>query len=203
MIEERPYRKNLAMQAFIFMGGKELEVTIKNLSITGMLAELSESSLFQDAREIFEAIKVSPVIDIYLPKLRLAGEAEVVRTENADGCIKLALEFRNISYEVDNLLYSRRAYRKNMTSPGNIVFNGEKHFFNTENVSVDGLMIRLAGKVEAEPGQVTSYDFKRFELSGKIKVIWVQYETYTTIMGLEYLYLEKDIIAKLLPRFNQ
>ncbi len=202
MTEKRPYRKNLGIQGLIYLGGQELEIAVKNISITGLLAELKESDFIHDTEDIFQSIKISPVIDLYLPELRVAGEAEVVRSDDADSHINLALEFRNISYDIDNVLYSRRAYRKNMTSPGQIVFNNEKHFFTTENVSVDGLMIRLAGKVEVEPGTVATYDFKRFELSGQIKVIWVQHDTYSTLMGLEYLYLEKDAV-KGIPRFSR
>ncbi len=201
MIEKRPYRKNLAIKGLIYLGGQEIEIRVKNVSITGFLAELQENDLIHDIEDIFQSIKISPVVDLYLPELRIVGEAEVVRSNNVEGRINLALEFRNISYDVDNVLYSRRAYRKNMTSPGEIIFNNEKHFFTTENVSVDGLMIRLAGKVEVESGTVTAYYFKHFELSGQIKVIWIQYDTYTTIMGLEYLYLEKDAV-KGIPRFS-
>ncbi len=200
MTQERPYRKNLATKGLVYMGGQELEVKVKNLSLTGLLAELEGGEHVYDIKDLFQAIKISPVIDIYLPELRVAGEAEVVRSEQADGGISFALEFRNLSYDIDNLVYSRRAYRKNMTAPGQIIFDGEKHFFNTENVSVDGMMIRLAGRVEVKAGTITQYEFKRLELSGEIKVIWVHHDPYTTLMGLEYQYLEKDSI-KGIPRF--
>ena len=201
MSETRAYRTNLASIGLVYMGSHEHKITIKNLSLTGLLAEFSESDLTHDVKDIFQTIKISPVIDIYLPELKLAGEVEVVRSDMIDGHINLALEFRNLSYEIDNVLYSRRVYRKNLTSPGQIIFNGETHVFNTENVSVDGLMIRLDKKVEVEEGTVTTFDFKRLELSGEIKVIWVQYDNSTTIIGLEYLYLEKDSV-KGIPRFS-
>ena len=111
-----------------------------------------------------------------------------------------ALEFRNISYEIDNLLYSRRSYRKNMTASGHIVLNEEKQAFNTENVSVDGMMVRLAGLVETKLGSVASYQFESLELSGEAKVIWLEHANNSTLMGLEYLHLEKDGV-KGVPRF--
>ncbi|WP_031433111.1 PilZ domain-containing protein [Methylomarinum vadi] len=200
MAEERSYRKNLAIKGFVYMGGQELEVKVRNVSITGLLAELKTEGVMNDVKDVFQAIKLSPVIDIYLPELRVAGEAEMVRSEKVDGHLLFALEFRNIYYDVDNLVYSRRAYRKNMAAPGHVWINGESHTFTTENVSVDGLMIRLEGKLDLEPGAVLRYEFKRLELSGEAKVIWREQGEETTLLGLEYLYLEKDSI-KGVPRF--
>ncbi len=200
MAEQRFYRKNLAIKGLVYLGGQELEVKVKNLSITGMLAELSGDGALNDMKDVFQAIKLSPVIDIYLPELRVAGEAEMVRSEEVDGQIHFALEFRNIYYDVDNLLYSRRAYRKNMTAPGHVWVSGKVHTFTTENVSVDGLMIRLEGDIEIEQGAALQYEFKRLELSGQAKVIWLEKNNGTTLLGLEYLYMEKDSV-KGIPRF--
>ena len=200
MAKHRSYRKNLAIKGLIYMGGQELEVKVKNLSITGMLAELKSEESLTGIRDVFQAIRLSPVIDIYLPDLRVAGEAEMVRSEQMDGHVLIALEFRNIYYDVDNLIYSRRAYRKNMTAPGCLWIAGEAHTFTTENVSVDGLMVRLEGKMDLDSGAVLRYEFKRLELSGEAKVIWLEQSNGTTLLGLEYLYLEKDSI-KGIPRF--
>jgi hypothetical protein len=122
------------------MGGEELEISVRNLSITGLLAELDDNIGIHDIKDVFKSVKLSPTIDLYLPEMHLAGEAEVVRADMIEGRIYLALEFRNVSYDVDNVLYKRKAYRKNMTAPGQIVFDGNKYDFNTKNVSVDGLM---------------------------------------------------------------
>lgn len=200
MTEQRSYRKNLTIKGLVYMGGQELEVRVQNLSITGLLAELKSEGVLNDVKDVFEAIKLSPVIDIYLPELRVAGEAEMVRSEEVDGRIQFALEFRNIYYDVDNLVYSRRAYRKNMTAPGHAWIGDESHTFSTENVSVDGLMIRLGGRLDIKSGDVLRYEFKRLELSGEAKVIWCEQGDETTLLGLEYLYLEKDSV-KGIPRF--
>lgn len=200
MTEQRSYRKNLTIKGLVYMGGQELEVRVQNLSITGLLAELKSEGVLNDVKDVFEAIKLSPVIDIYLPELRVAGEAEMVRSEEVDGRIQFALEFRNIYYDVDNLVYSRRAYRKNMTAPGHVWIGDEPHTFSTENVSVDGLMIRLGGRLDIKSGDVLRYEFKRLELSGEAKVIWCEQGDETTLLGLEYLYLEKDSV-KGIPRF--
>jgi len=39
------------------------------------------------------------MIDLYLPEMRLNGEAEVVRADMEGDRIMLALEFKNISYD--------------------------------------------------------------------------------------------------------
>ena len=201
--EKRPYRKNLTSHGLVYLGGEELEISIRNLSITGVLAELEDNSAVHDINDVFQSIKETATIDIYLPEMRLAGEADVVRADMVDGKIFLALEFRSVSYDVDNVLYKRKAYRKDMTAPGQIVFNGTKHHFFTKNVSVDGLMVLIKEKIEVEIDLVTIFDFPRLKLRGEIKVAWVEYlEDGSTLMGLQYVHMEKDNIAGI-PRFSQ
>ncbi len=200
---QRYYRKNLTSQGLIFLGGEELNISVRNLSITGLLAELEDNDSIKSIKDLFEAIKASPKVDIYLPEMHLMGDAEVVRADLIDGTIYLAIEFRNISYDVDDVLYKRTAYRKNMVAPGLIVLNGEKHSFTTRNVSVYGLMIHIAKKVEVETGTVTVFDFKRLDLRGEIKIAWVEEsEEGGTYMGLEYVHMEKTDI-KGIPEFRR
>ena len=200
--QNRPYRTNLTSYGLVYMGGEEIEISVRNLSITGLLAELDDNIGIHDIKDLFKSVKLSPTIDLYLPDMHLAGEAEIVRADMIDGCIYLALEFRNVSYDVDNVLYKRKAYRKNMTAPGQIIFDGNKYDFNTKNVSVDGLMIHIEEKIEVEEGVVTIFDFKRLQLRGEIKVVWVDYtEDGGTLLGLQYMHMEKEDITGI-PRFE-
>lgn len=200
--EERPYRKNLTSNGLIYLAGEELEISVRNLSLTGLLAELEDNASINDINDVFQTIKSSPLIDIYLPEMRLAGEAEIVRADLIDGQIYLALEFRSVSYDVDNVLYKSRVYRKNLTAPGQIIFNKKKYDFNTLNVSVDGLMIYINDDVEVKEGMVTIFDFKRLKLRGEIKIVWVEHnEDNSTLIGLQYLHMEKDDISGI-PRFS-
>lgn len=199
----RPYRKNLMSRGLIYMGGEERPITIKDLSLTGVLAELKcDQAGTRDARDIFNMLSESATIDLYLPEMRLAGEAEVVRVDMLDEHILLALEFRNISYDVDNQLYKRKVYRKNMVVPGKILLNGEYHEFNTVNASVDGLMINLAeSSLAVETGETTVFEIERLELEGEIKVIWAERTADGGILlGLQYVHMEKTVI-KGIPRF--
>jgi hypothetical protein len=145
---------------------------------------------------------VSTKIEVYLPEMRLAGEAEVVRADMEDGQILLALEFTNIAYDIEKDLNKRKVYRKNMSSPGKIFLNGEYCDFNTVNVSVEGLMICLNETIAVEVGTVTEFEFKQLALEGQIKVIWVDpISDDRTLMGLQYIYLKNNTI-KGIPRFT-
>lgn len=199
--ENRAYRKNLASYGMLYLGFQEHEIWVVNLSLTGLLAVLKVKPEVNGIKDIFTALQISPVIDFYLPEMRLAGEAEMVRAEAVDDNFEIAIEFRNLSYDTDNLLYSRRAYRKNMTAPGHIVLNDTDYDFVTENVSVDGLMIRMLGKIEVEKGTLASFDYKHLDLEGEVKVVWIDHDDISTLMGLQYMHMERNYI-KGIPNFT-
>jgi hypothetical protein len=200
--EKRFYRKSLSSHGLIYIADEELEITVKNLSITGLLAELDANKVIADVDELFHALELSTTIDLYLPEMRVAGEADVVRAEKVDGHIYFALEFRNLSYDVNNLLYKRKAYRKALIASGEIIFNEETHVFLTQNVSVDGLMIHLKEKVGVKVGYVTTFDFQQLDMKGEVEVIWIEHEDDgSTLMGVQYLFLAQDHI-KGIPRFR-
>ena len=202
LYEKRQYRKKLTSRGLIYLAGEELEITLSNISITGLLAELEATEPFNDMEALFKTVKLSPIIDIYLPEMRLVGEVEIVRADLIEGRIYLAMAFKNITHDVNNLLYERQAYRKSLAAPGLIILNGENYHFNTVNVSVDGLMIRLAEQIEVEEGAIATFDFKRLDLLGEVKVIWVEHDETGTLMGLQYNYLEKTSINGI-PRFSR
>ena len=200
---DRPCRKNLTSHGLIYMGGEEHEITVINISITGVLAELNSNKKDIDVKDIFNMLLTSTIIDLYLPEMRLAGEAEVVRVDVNNDRILLALEFKNIAFDIDKNLNKRKAYRKNMPDPGQILLNGEYHEFNTVNVSVEGLMIRLAETISVEEGTITRFEFKRLELNGKVEVIWSDLTSDAeTLMGLRYVNINSDKINGI-PRFDR
>ena len=201
--KKRPYRKNLASYGLIYLGGEELEIFVRNLSITGLLAELEGTDAVYGIDEVLKTIELSSMVDLYLPEMRLAGDAEIMRVDKQEnGKVCLALDFRNLTYEVSNLLYKRKTYRKNMTAPGQIVFDGKKHQFFTKNVSVGGLTIMLNKKIVVQPGLVTIFDFKKLDIRGKIKVVWIEHvDEDFTLMGLQYINLETENITGI-PRFS-
>lgn len=198
---DRPYRKNLLSRGVIYMGEEEHDITIKNLSINGALAELNSTNKDIDIKYIFNTLVDSTILDLYLPEMRLAGEVEVTRVDMEGDDILLALEFKNMAYDVDEVLNKRKAYRKNMSGIGKILLNNEYREFNVVNVSVDGLMICFAETISVEEGTISQFEFKRLELEGEVKVIWVDViPDNRTLMGLQYLHMENKTI-KGIPRF--
>ena len=198
---DRPCRKNLTSHGMIYMGEEEHEITVINISISGVLAELNSNNKDIDIKYIFNSLLVSTIIDLYLPEMRLAGEVEVVRADMEDHHILLALEFKNIAFDIDKDLNKRKAYRKNIPDPGKILLNGEYLDFNAVNVSVEGLMICLSEAISIAEGTITRFEFKRLELDGEIKVIWVDLiSDGRTLMGLQYVHLESKAI-KGIPNF--
>jgi hypothetical protein len=197
----RYYRKNLNSHGFIYLAGEEFEISVKNLSITGLLVELEDRSIIRDVSDLFRAIKLSPLVDIYLHKMRIAGEAEIVRADMVDENLLLALEFVHVFYDIPNIFYKRKAYRKSLSAPGQIFLNDRKYIFKTINVSVEGIMIFIEESIQVAPGTVTTFEFKRLDLLGEIQVVWVEPDPKGgTVMGLQYLRMEKEKITGI-PRF--
>jgi len=198
---DRPRRTNLVSQGLIYMGGEEHKITIKNISINGVLAQLNSNREDIDIKYIFNQLQISTIVDLYLPEMRLAGEVEVVRADMDEGHILLAMAFKNIAYEMDKDFNRRKAYRKYMIDPGKILLNGQHHNFTTVNVSVEGLMISLSEAISAKVGTMTRFEFKRLMLQGKTKVIWIYpLSDDQTLIGLQFINIEKNAIRGI-PRF--
>lgn len=198
---DRPPRTRLASHGFIYLGEEELSITVNNISINGVLVQLDNNRKDIDIKYIFNQLLVSTIIDLYLPEMRLAGEVEVVRADMEGGHILLALEFKNIAYDIDKDLNKRKAYRKNLTGLGKILLNGEYHNFTTINVSLGGLMIWLSEIVPVEVGTITRFEFERLDLEGQIKVIWADHTSDgRSLLGLQYINLKNNAI-KGIPRF--
>jgi hypothetical protein len=195
------YRKGLALKGLIFLLGVEMEIIVRNVSITGLMGEIPLREPIKNIKDIFRGIKDSTIVDVFLEEMHLAGEAEIVRVDITDEHIFIGLEFKNLSYDVDNLLYKRKAYRKGMAAPGKIEFSGKTYDFMTRNVSVEGLMIRIPEHVTVKDNEVSRFVFERLNLNGEIKVVWFEYdEDGGTLMGLQYVYMENTKIAGI-PHF--
>jgi hypothetical protein len=198
---KRPYRKNLASYGLIYMGGEEYSITVRNISLTGVLVKINQKQNQNDLNKIYREVLAASLIDMYIPTLRLAGETEAVRVDIEDDYLLLALEFKNVSYDIDRVLYKRKAYRKTIVAPGLILLDGIYREFYSVNASVEGLMIRLPEKIIIEKGLVTVFEFKELEVEGEISVVWIEYiSDIETLVGLQYLHIGKAPI-KGVPRF--
>ena len=195
------YRKNLTLTGLIFIGGVEHEMKVQNVSISGLLITIEPSAKIIDERDIFLLIKQSSLVDIYVRKINLAGEAEIVRVDMDGKNILIGMEFKQISYDAENLLYKRKAYRKSMTAPGQILIAKTVYDFMTRNVSVDGLMVRVPEHVDVQQGMTVEFKFDKLHLFGDCIIVWFEYdEDGGTMLGLEYRHMEKGDIHGL-PRF--
>jgi PilZ domain len=190
------------MTGFVYLEGVEQCITVKNISISGILAQLNSKAEENDIKRIFNNLLGSSIIDLYLPEMRVAGEAQVIRVDMQDDHILIALEFTNISYGVDNELHNRKAYRKNLPGPGQILLDGIYLDFNAVNVSVQGMMVRLNQAVAVELGLVTLFKFERLGLEGEVELMWIdQLTDGGTLMGLQYVHIGKASI-KGIREFN-
>ncbi len=195
------YRKKLSMTGLLFMGGVEHEMKVQNVSITGILVTIELSAQMNNEHDIFLIMKESSLVDFYVKKLNLAGEAEVVRVDMEEGAILIGMEFKQVSYGAENLLYKRKAYRKSMTAPGQILIAKEMYDFMTQNVSVGGLMIRIPKRVELQERKVVKFKFDKLHLFGESLIIWFEYDKEGgTLVGLQYQHMEKGEIQGI-PRF--
>ena len=88
------YRKKLSMTGLLFMGGVEHEMKVQNVSITGILVTIEPSAQVNDEHDIFLIMKESSLVDFYVRRLNLAGEAEVVRVDMEGGAILIGMEIR-------------------------------------------------------------------------------------------------------------
>lgn len=194
------YRKNFSLSGLLFLGGVEHEMLVKNLSISGIMVSIDTSATLNDERDVFLLLQQSSLVDIYIEKLNLAGEAEIVRVDMDNGRILIGMEFKQISYDAENLLYKRKAYRKSMVAPGQILIAEKFYDFITQNVSVDGLLVRIPEKIAIEVGSVVEFKFDKLQLYGESRIIWFEHVDGGSIIGLQYQHMEKALI-KGIPRF--
>jgi len=202
---QRSHRKNLELHGLIYFGGQEQNIIVKNLSITGLLAELRNNpeSPATTIDAIFDVLKGSTLVDLFLPEMNLTGEAEIIRVDMLKDSLLIAMEFKTLSFENDHSLYSRKEYRKRMQGSGRILLNGQYHEFNMVNVSFLGLMIQLNKRIDVEENTITVFSFKPLELSGDVRIIWLEHlPNDETLMGLQFLDIESTVI-KGLPRFTR
>ncbi len=92
---DRPSRKNISSHGMIYMGTEEHRISVKNISKKGVLVKLISNN--KDIKDIFNQLLVSTIVELHLPEFRYVGKAEVVRADEEDGHVLLALEFKKIA----------------------------------------------------------------------------------------------------------
>lgn len=181
----RFYRKNLITKGIIYINGEGQEVSISNISMTGMLVQFGNSI---ETNITFDDSLLSTTIDFYLPNLSVTGTAELVRVTPGDVEVALAFKFIEINYNINKQLYKRKFFRKNMSVPGCILLDDVYHDFQTVNVSIEGMMIRMADTIDLHGGMTTTFESDVLGLKGEVEIIWATIEEdHQTIAGLKFI----------------
>lgn len=195
------YQKKLSMTGLLFMGGIEHKIQVQSVSISGLSASIEPSAEIKDEKDIFLIMQQSTLVDFYVKKLNLAGEAEIIKVDMEDNKILISLEFKQVSYNAESFLYKRKVYRKNMASPGIILIANDVYNFVTHNVSVTGFMIKISEDVALQEGELVEFKFDNLQIHGKALVVWVEHEGVGgTMAGLEYQRMKKADLSSI-PKF--
>ena len=200
--QQRSYRKKLVTEGLIFIDEREFKITVLDISISGILVQLDSDELPSEFKHRLLNQLYASQVDLYLPQINLAGEAQIVRIEQMPTDeIEIALEFQNMAYFVDHWQVKRKAYRKTIAYSGKIWLNSHPYLFSSVNASVDGLMIKLAESVSVSEGTITQLEIEDLNLNGAIKIIWLDaLGDAGTLLGLQYLTIQKRDI-KGIPQF--
>ncbi|MGD0959316.1 MAG: PilZ domain-containing protein [Methylomonas sp.] len=191
-LDKRPVREAVNASGLLSLGSVEHRIQLLNVSLTGFLAELEYDDRIQDFNNMLQALRATPVIDFYFPVKRLAGEAKVARVEVIEHGFRIGLEFCSLTYDIDELLYKRRAFQKHIRATGNVLFNGHHYTFKTENVSVYGMVIRILDRLDFETGSVMRFSFDQLELHGEVQVVWGDRDYNSTLLGVQFLHKVKS-----------
>lgn len=187
--------QNKASYGIVYLGGEELRVLVKTISLTGLIVDLENKLLTDDIYDMFQLLANSETtIDIFLPETQLTGEVQVLKIKKIDKALSIEFEFSQISYDTDNLLHRRHSYRENLKSLGTLVLNRKQYPFQTKNASIDGLMIHINEYVPIDKdNDIAIFSIKNLRLKGQCKIVWVEYKgNNQSFIGLQYIHLEKD-----------
>ncbi|NOQ65347.1 MAG: PilZ domain-containing protein [Methyloprofundus sp.] len=194
----KDYRQTTSMDGLLFLGGYEHKMSIHDLSISGLSATIEPSVGMNHTDDILAIMQKSDDVDLYIKKISLAGEAQIIRVDMQGKLIKLALKFKQMSYDADNLLYKRKAYRKGMTEPGKLLIGDGVYSFMTQNVSIDGLMVKISEHIKLKQGQVLKFKFTELLLFGDAVVMWFEHDQAGhTLLGLQYKHIQKGDVPDL------
>lgn len=182
-----PYQKPINSRGWVYLDGEMREITVKSISIVGALAQLHlDDSNFSSKRTLHHLSSIKS-IDFFLPHLQLSGAAKITNVDTSQEDILLELEFENLAYTVDEPVFKRKSYRKEVAIPGKITIKDQAYPFVTVNISMDGLMIRLPKAVSLEKDWFMPFEFTNSDLKGYVKVVWTQTKgDNETLVGLQY-----------------
>lgn len=103
---QRPYRESVKLPGFLRLINQEFPITVKNISITGVLVELqSKKDSEEYLKDIFSALHVSTLVDFFIPALQMAVEAQLVRADIDSENLLLGLEFNEVHHHAKGFIF--------------------------------------------------------------------------------------------------
>lgn len=188
--QQRAYRKPMTSYGWMYLGGVMQGIVLKNISITGALVQLQSKDEQFDKERVLKTLTVSKIIDFYFPLLQLSGEAKIVRGFSPEqDLMDIALEFQNIAYSVNEPIYKRKSYRREIAIQGRLVVKDKPYDMTTVNMSLGGLMVHVPEYLLVQQGAVLPLEFSN--LKGLVNVIWIVHQNNETLLGLAYFKPEK------------
>jgi c-di-GMP-binding flagellar brake protein YcgR len=191
---KRNYRKKLCSRGFIHFNGIKTPIILRNISLTGVLVDINtydgahSEMLLKNLTEHCE-------VDIKLPEMNMSAEAELMRVENHNSHLLLGLKFINAVQNPNKPDYERKAFRKKLTVPGELVVNDQSVAFETVNISTGGMMLFIKDDISIEANSVVAFNVDALNLSGELKIVWLKPKPPLGIaIGVEFLDLESKRI---------
>jgi hypothetical protein len=181
----RAYRKKFNSDGTIVYQSKQYPIEVVNMSTSGLLVALTNTP----ANYLFKEIEIphSEVIDVYVNSLSLSVAAQIIRIENNNNEILLALNFLDDTLHYEDNFKRRKSGRINKAADANILIGGEFLDCKVLNHSDNGAKIFVSNYYQFEIGTDVIFKFDEINLITKASVIWCESGKDGVILGLDYL----------------
>lgn len=187
----KEYRKKLFSTGQLYAGGEMLEIRSFDISVNGIMAEVSQGRFLRTAADFNALISECGLVEIFVHELFLAGQAEIVWVKEDAGQIILGIEYRNVSHNQQKLWVRRQAYRHKQSFNCSVRMADLTLDAQGLNISVNGLSIQgdfKGGKLQ--PGSIVQLEMQDIPVAKAVsRVIWRQ-ESDSGLIALGLRYLE-------------
>jgi len=169
----------------ITMGGKELFFKLKDMSLTGFLAELDDNFFLKSKTECnAELAGLGCDIRFHVFSPEMSGIAKLVLVEPVRERLLIALQFSVINFAAGFKVFKRCLPRKEMPLNGRLFWQDQCYDFKSEDVSLNGLSVKMASQCSVTGGELISIELPRLCVSGSARVKWLMPEA--SKLGLAY-----------------
>jgi PilZ domain-containing protein len=188
----KEYRKKLFSAGQLYVGGELLEIKSINVSVNGIMAEVSKGRFLNSVTDFNALIRECGLVEIYVDALSLAGQAEIIWAKDNAGQTLLGIEYRDVSHNQQKLWVKRQAYRRQRPFDCSVRMADVTLAAKGLNISVDGLSIQgefKGGKLQ--PGSIVQLEMPDHAVAKAVaRVIWREESDKELItLGLRYLEL--------------